>query len=468
LLFPVITPDPKLKEQSLLIRDISVVEDPARTFNPCSKVGTPTGVWTFGELMRQLASPSPGVIATDAQTSTFILNWLNTWNSPNTINGELLIARPNMQSTIINPWLQRSQANGAPTGQLKLEFAPFKLMAIVNRLDLRGNSGYGFSNAGEGRFVFCALNPNCGPLQFTVIFEFGINKKSCESVKAFANEWINLATLTTGSTAYNTALENITKQFTQSGTNPAKPNQSSLNQLRTNEIAVGAPWELREFNLLSIGLLGLTTVKQEPQVKYNVKVNNPDVVRMAGWVNTNEALVRQNRYTVPDLEGGVAFLGGHAQTSFPPTGNPTSLPDNIPHHWDGGPSGTTAFINDSLARHVFSLNTCSACHGGEVQTFFTHINPTGFGTPAQISSFLSGLGTDALPLDDDTSLTGLFWVQDAAFRLSLATGQPHIRGFNDLERRAIDLANLPSRICNKPRVFALANILQFKPVNMTH
>jgi hypothetical protein len=468
LLLPFITPDPKLKEQSLLIRDISVVEDQTRTFNPCTKVGTPTGVWTFGELMRQLASPSPGTIASDAQASTFILNWLNSWNNPNTVNGELLAARTSIQSTIINPWLQKSQANGAPTGQLKLEFAPFKLMAIVNRLDLRGNSGYGFSNAGEGRFVFCALDPNCTPLQFTVIFEFGINKKSCASVKAFANEWLNLSNLTIGSPAYNTALENITKQFTQSGTNPAKPNQSSLNQLRTNEIALGSPWELREFNLLSTGSLGLTTVKQEPQVKYNIKANNPDVVRMAGWINTNEALVRQNRYTVPDLEGGAAFLGGHALTSFPPTGNPTPSPDNIPHHWDGGLSGTSAFITDTLARHIFSLNTCSACHGGEVQTFFTHIQPSAFGTPAQLSSFLNGLGADALPLDDDTNLTGLFWVQDAAFRLSNATGQPHIRGFNDLERRAIDLANLPSRICNRPRVFALANILQFKPVHMTH
>ena len=465
---PLIIPDPKLKEQSLIIRDKIVVEDPTRTSNSC-QIGSPTAVWSFGELMRQLASTSPGSIATDAQTSTFILNWLNTWNSPSTVNGEVLGARTSIQNTIIQSWLTKSQLAGAPSGQLKLELAPFKLLAIVNRLDLRGNSGYGFSNAGEGRFVFCVLDASCNPLQFTVIFEFGINKRKCSDIKAFANQWLNLASIVPfGGPAYNTALENITKQFSQCGTNSTKPNQSSLNQLRTNEIALGSPWELREFNLNTAGQLSLTTVKQEPQTKYNAKTNNADVQLMAGWVNTNTSIISQNKYTVPDLVGTTSFLGGHSLTIFPPVAAPTPALDNVPHHWDGGPSGTTSFITDSLVRHIFSLNTCSACHGGETQTFFTHIKPTAVGTTAQLSSFLNGLGNDALVGDDDASLTGLFWVQDAGNRLSNITSLPHLRGFNDLERRAIDLANLPNTICSGPRVFQLAHILRFDPVRMTH
>ncbi len=44
-----------------------------------------------------------------------------------------------------------------------------------------------------------------------------------------------------GSAAYNLALQNITDQFSKCGTNTSRPNQSSLNALRTNEIALVLP-----------------------------------------------------------------------------------------------------------------------------------------------------------------------------------------------------------------------------------
>ncbi|MFM9951640.1 MAG: hypothetical protein ACKV1O_27155 [Saprospiraceae bacterium] len=40
------------QKKTLMITDLGVVEDPTRTFNPCTRSGNPNGVWTFGELMR--------------------------------------------------------------------------------------------------------------------------------------------------------------------------------------------------------------------------------------------------------------------------------------------------------------------------------------------------------------------------------------------------------------------------------
>lgn len=435
-------------KKSLMITNTLVVEDIDRTFNPCTGRGNPTGVWTFGELMRQMASPSPASMASDEEVSDFALNWLNTWTTNQIVNGDNLDSR-NIQSTIITPWLNASVAAGAPVGQLSMQLAPFKLIAVVNRLDLRGNSGYGFSNAGEGRFVFNAINSSCNSLQFTVIFEYGINKKSCSAVKDFAQQWSDLSPLPLGSSTYNANLEAITEQFTQSGTNTSKPNQNSINQIRTNEIALGNPWELREFKLNAAGQLELTTVKQEPALKYNRQLNTIDVERLARYINNLAADIENNNYQVPDEipEGTsrtptTAFLGGKAHVPD----NPIAPPNE--HIWNGTiPPGPGYVVSDE-ARHIFSLNTCSACHGGETQTQFTHIKPTPFGIEATLSGFLTGITLD-----------------DPASRPS---GRPTVRTFNDLLRRENDLDALLTNSCLKSHFLMLARNLIFDPIKMTH
>ena len=434
---PLLLTDP---EKTLMVRSTAVVEDPSRTFNPCTSSGNPNGVWTFGHLMRQMASPNPGAIANDLQVSDFVRKFLNSWSANQTVNGEGLQARTAIQN-LISDWENKSAS--APGGVLKMQFAPFKLIAIVNRLDLRGNSGYGFSNAGEGRFVFNALTSNCSPMQFTVIFEYGVNKKSCSAVKAYAKQWSDLNNLALGSPAYNAALENITKQFTLCGTNISKPNQNSINQIRSNDRGIGTPWELREFNLKPNGQLELVDVKQEPQVKYNgfhPSSVDADVEKMVKWVNDNAEAIKKNNYEVPlnFPNTSIAFRGGHSL--FPG--------DNSGQIWNGRGNSGTQFIIDDTVRHVFSLNTCSSCHGGETITGFTHIKPTGFGTQAALSGFLTGIS-----------------VTDPANRPQpVATS----RTFNDLLRRKIDLANLISNHCIRRPFFDLAHLLTFRPVRMVH
>lgn len=455
--------DPALKDHSLMITDLTVVEDPGRTFNPCTKIGNANGAWTFGKLVTDMANTG----ATGVSVQNFVRSWLDNWLNNLTVNSDPVAARANIFQTIIVPWIQKTTPGSLPTltnwktFDLNMSLAPFKLEAIVNRVDLRGNSGYSISNGGEGRFVFGVLNANCNILPFTVIFEYGIPKKTCISLKAFATLWYNLKGMTVGSTAYNTALQNITDQFTGANTSPTKPNGNSLNQIRTNEIALAAPWELREFRIDALShLVKEDPVSKEPAGKFNrlAGATGVQLDLIANYVNTNEAAVLANTNTIDLNFGGQAFLGGKAQT----------LTTN--HFWDGSTSVGSGFINNDNARHMLSLNTCSGCHGGEGRTSvgnlindpvgvfhnpFLQISPRAFGTKATLAAFLTG---------DPGQADGLFKITDPANRPSAT---PTIRGFNDLDRRAQDLEALVTKTCLR-KLPGLIEVLRFKPIRMVH
>src|SRR5262245_38575285 len=157
--------------RELLITDVSVVEDPARTYNPCTGAGTPMGPWTFGKLMTEMANQP----ATGIDPSDFTLHWLQQWSTDRVINGFTVTNRATgLNNVIINPWPKLAN------GKLDLSKAPFRLLAIVNRIDLRGSTAYGSGNAGEARMVFGLITCNPVPPQkeaepFTVIFEYGIS-----------------------------------------------------------------------------------------------------------------------------------------------------------------------------------------------------------------------------------------------------------------------------------------------------
>ena len=170
---------------------------------------------------------------------------------------------------------------------------------------------------------------------------------------------------------------------------PSKPNQSSLDQLRTNEQALATAnpgiWEMREFILdpALTGFLKQNTVAQNPADKYNAQVNNADVQRMVAYVNQNMAAIRADSLYVPLTWQGFPFLGGAAKLINAATGevaSPTGKPPKA-FHWDGIEDSTnpSTYIKNDHARFNFSLTTCWGCHGGETQTGFTHIDPVFYG-----------------------------------------------------------------------------------------
>jgi len=205
-----------------------------------------------------------------------------------------------------------------------------------------------------------------------------------------------------------------------------------------------------------------TTVKQEPAKIFNrlaiPSATPPNRVILANYVNSNEPDVLAVTYTVPLSFSGVSFLGGKAHTESPG------------HFWDAEAFPAGGSITNNDARHLFSLNTCSGCHGGEARTFvgnlindpvgvphaaFLQIAPQPFGTKATLAAFLTG---------DPAQPDGMFNITDPAGR---PAGSPTVRKFNDLERRAIDLEIFVTTAC-KRKTLDLIRVLSFKPLKMTH
>lgn len=363
--------DPK---RELLINDVSVVDDPARTYDPCTGVGTQMGPWTFGKLMTEMANePATGINASD-----FTLHWLQQWSADRVINGFTVTNRATgVNNVIINPWPKLAN------GKLDLAQAPFRLLAIVNRIDLRGSTAYGSGNAGEARMVFGLISCNpVGPQKaaepFTVIFEYGIPKRSCAAIAAWAQQWRALGSLLLTTSAYNAALQAITDQFTLRDADFTKPpNRSALNQLRTNEFAI-APffadtfWELREFRICGdgsacgLGQLEETTVAQTPDRSFQSQPALRD------FINSNQSAILAGTDTVPlQLPSSTPFRAGAIQ---PGAGFP----------WNA------AGITSLDAREAFSLATCSGCHTVETGTSFLHIAPRTAGNASKLSDFITG------------------------------------------------------------------------------
>jgi hypothetical protein len=356
-------------DRELLIRDVGVVDDPRASGN---------GVWSFQHLMEAMA-PSPEA-APDMVERLF-----RSFFEEQVVNGLAIAPRPNVEERVLAPWPRDA------AGALDLSQAPVRLLAIVNRLDLRDLSR---GQAGEGRFVFGVLDGDGNALQFTLILEYALPASSETEVLEWANLWHGLNGLAPGSEDYELALEQITERFAGSGADPAGVNGSALNQLRTNELIdfrSGLPWELREFRLSASGLEP-DTVKLNPDRGFN------GTAALAGFVNDNESAILIERHDVPATLDGAPFLAASALNDI--------------DFW------AAEGITNNDARQKFSLNTCNGCHGAETGTAFLHIAPREVGAAAALSGFLT---QTELPDPVDPSTT---------------------RSFNDLARRATDMQNV--------------------------
>ena len=381
--------------RELFITNVSVVDDCFRTtwVGACPPPVLPAtrGAWTFGKLVE-------GIFGTNnpVTLSTEVTRTLSQWKIVQVVNGEAVPARPAVTAQIINPWLA---ASGGV--QLDMKKAPFRLLAIVARLDLRQNAPW---TAGEGRFVFNLLDATGNTTQYMLILEYGLDAAGCTDVLNWANTWHNLGTLPFGPN-YNAALQAVTDSFTKINASPAKLNGSAINQVRTDEIFLAAPWELRQFTLQPAGppaQLLMSTVSQTPE---NARQNTP---LLANYVNANTPAILANAYTVPLLWTGINFRGGASSHT-------------LNFNWDGPAPACTSIANPN-AREEFSLNTCNGCHGAETATTFKHVQPRNPGVASVLSNFLVG-GPVVVDM----------------------CGIGHV--FSDIARRQTDLCNLVSSSC---------------------
>jgi hypothetical protein len=369
-----VLPADVVPDRSLMITDAAVVKDPARTFDPCGSAGNPDGKWTFKHLVTQMANtPETGITPEE-----FVWNWLTLSDFTQEDNSFLAPARSGYVAFIRDQWLA---ASGGVT--LDLDEAPFRLLAIVSRSDLAGNpGGYSGGSAGEARFVFGVVNPAnpCGsPPRSTVIFEYGIKKPSCSSIKAWIKSWFDLSAsgLVLGG-SFNTALEALTEQFVTIGADPTQlPNRNTISQIRTNDL-IGGPWTLYEYKLRPTGManagnLDLVTVKQNPDISY--KQMSSRVAKLGAYIALNQIDIANNDYVVPASFQGQPFLGAES-----PTFNDTSFT------WTNTPFPSAP---DPTALLNFSRGTCNGCHTGDTNTVFTHIDPRSAAGVSNLSLFLS-------------------------------------------------------------------------------
>ena len=186
-------------------------------------------------------------------------------------------------------------------GRIDIRRSPLRLLAIVNRFDLR-NLDQG--HAGEGRFVFGVLGPFGQPLEFTVILEYMLPATTEAEVLEWAQGFHALSSHPFPSEEYNAALQALTERFTGRGAGPGRPNGSALLTLRTNEIALqlavaatGVPAELR----------GLPRAGDR-EAHAGREFNGTQIAR--GLHQSNEADIVAERHVVPDSFQGAPFLGG--------------------------------------------------------------------------------------------------------------------------------------------------------------
>jgi hypothetical protein len=396
--------------KSLMVIHSAVLDDPARTYDACTNTGTPGGVWTFGHLIQELS------LGSGLTPEQFLMQWLTTWQFPQPVNGVLVDdpARGVSMQGLIADWHALSGST------LNVNYFPARLLAIVNRPDLADKIGYGAAGtAGEARFVFglgqIGVDGECRVQDFTVILEYGVKGGSCSAVKSWHQRWKNLALWPAGSAGYRNALQAITLDFTEAGTNPAQsPNQSSLNQLRTNEGALYGIWQLREFTLrppgdaAGAGTLGLVTVKQTPDGQFR------HAPLLAQYLLAAEGDILADKHVVPEKFPTAldAFLGGFINSTEP----------DISTYWSADLSGLS---NPFETRRKFSLATCDACHGGETGTFFTHIGVRGqrnLGSSTALSKFLLGTSPVVVP----------------------ESGEPHLyQDLKEREQRMSDILTTP-------------------------
>jgi hypothetical protein len=421
--------------KSLFIIHPSVVDDPVRTTCWTGPVPIPLGcsiyaseqprpgVWTFARLMENMAGST--------NASTFTENWLNTFLTQQTVNGFTVFhaGKANNIQAFINNW--RAASGG---GALDLCIAPFRLTAIVFRTDLASINGGGYGgpsvdSAGEGRFVFNILDEFGNETPGNIIFEFNLPARNCEELKAWAQRIAHLSTLPFGP-CFNEALQAITDSFSKKNAQPKRPNGSALNQLRTNEITFGNPWEFREWNIIlrnpndnQSGQLRNVTTKQTPDDGHN------NMAFLGTYINQDQLAILAGIHVVPEDFMGSDFLGGQAQ--------------NFPTVWNA-PNIDNSMGQEVELRHLFAIQTCQGCHhretgtnmspdNGGPPTPFVHVTGRVPGQPANLSGFLTGISNVPDPVDSGT-----------------------LRNFNDLERRRVILCRILNLACSNSTSLAAA------------
>jgi hypothetical protein len=423
-------------KKSLIISSMPVVGDLTRN-NPDPCLAVPADAakkWNLGYLLTQASSASPS----STTATNYVNRWLSTWSTDQTVNGQTLTAIPPLQPSGLGPFIrdQWHQKSGSSTSY-KMEYAPYRLSAIVPRFDLRKRRRFGEGLAGELRFVFGHVDlldvdpdpsdpsgfvqPNGGGCattrQSSLILEYAVDKANENDVVTWAKAWTALSNETLGSATYLSKLESLTESVVKAGkgTPFGRPNGSELIRIRVVENpTAGGTWTFREWDVSgSTKLPEPATVKQSPMLEQRLEGSS----FVGTWANANVAAIKNDTYVVPDtFPWGPRMLGVR------------DLDDS-----NGGVGAASkrewrVGFADGEERHLFNLGTCNGCHSTETGTNFSHIQTRWRRSEAPLSQFLTGANPEHPEF-------GPFFVTDPVDGTT-------VRYFNEAEKRASDLMAL--------------------------
>ncbi len=469
---------PVVMEKELVITDPSVIAAPVETtFDPSQPSGTTKfGAWSFGRLVHNMLPQ--GQRDSAAAASKLVLDWLATWESPQAPNPAVspARARASIRLQITNPWKAASGCanpdSPASDASCVLDFtkAPFRLMAIVYRPDLRIVAGDDRSSGGEGRFVFQVIGPTLGvaqatstidvmdaavkPQKFTVIFEYSLPVFDDAQIINWAHRWHELGAKPFG-TAFNAHLHGLTRDFSGPDQDLRRPNGNALDQLRTNEVSLqGARfattgfvggrqiWELREFHLTSAGLVP-HTMNLEPARDFDVskpQFVSPEGTRageLSAYLNANAAAVLASKHALADgMSANASLVGSTPYGAWGKLVNPN--PPAVPAQGVANNlEGVAIDVRDS-----FALNTCAGCHRHETDTrHFMHISFVGALEPMSAVDDRARIGAGDEP-DDAVALSNFL-------RADVSPGGARYEDLTQLlVTKRVDLADKPGlRAC---------------------
>lgn len=232
---------------------------------------------------------------------------------------------------------------------------PFRLIAIVNRVDLASSACGGYP--GELRYVYAAVDPiTSRPLDVTVILE--VPYPTTRPAAEWARAWRELSALPAGD-AYVQGLAALTREV-RADADPLRV------RVRSNEVAFSNPsapsWEMREFQLqVRDDALELAQVPLEFTPRPDA-----DPAALSAYVLEHAEEIEGSGARLPEeMQAGAASIGA---------------PDF---------SWSVLGVSERL-RRAFSLQTCNGCHGGDTAALpFLHIGPgLSPDSPARVSRYL--------------------------------------------------------------------------------
>jgi archaellum component FlaF (FlaF/FlaG flagellin family) len=399
--------------RSALIVHPSIVTDPVRSSNATD------GVWSF---RRQIENMAPSALP--AATDPFLRGIFESWLTPQFVNGDLLDARPTAQEVLLDQF----QNPGSAPRTFNLANAPFDLIGIANRIDLRSTS-----SAGEGRLIYALRVPGNGSNAMSLIVEYALPLKApLDTPGKWAAKFHELDALDPGtqSAAFASKLQALTDVFTARNAVPGNINGSAVLRIRSNEVALVGPaggaghWQLREFRLNAAGAMQPAITDSSPNHDaFNRSQQMRDFIAQTPLLAAPDLSFLSVK--LPDVFQNTLFGGGKSQMT-------STAFDRNADRW------SLSFTEDqrtSVAIDNFGMLTCNGCHNenkllsdmpfyqvspinapgvdgtGRLSKFLTEGDPTQpLRRPAELTRRANDLGTLlCAPSQTDLVVTKLSW-----------------------------------------------------------